>query len=62
MHVGLVHNGCFAHSLNLVVQTLLATVEQLTLLKEKVSKVVTLTRQSPAAKERFESYQTSTLL
>ena len=58
--MGLIHIGCFAHGLNLVIQNLLGSQPQLMSLKEKVTKVVSLTRQSPAAKERFEKCQTST--
>lgn len=49
---------CFAHSLNLVVNHVLVNVNEVQHLRNKISKIVTLTRKSTSTKEQFMSIQT----
>ena len=49
--------SCFAHSLNLVVMDSIKSCPALQETKEKVSKVVTLTKQSTVAKEKLDKIQ-----
>jgi len=49
--------GCFGHDLNLIAQDLLKNVPKLSALRDKVSAIVTYTRQSSRAKEKFDMYQ-----
>jgi hypothetical protein len=55
--LGINYIGCYAHDLNLVVQDAIKSSPELTDLREKVSEVVTITRRSPPAKDRFEACQ-----
>jgi len=55
--LGLKHVGCFAHDLNLICSETLSKIPRLQELTDKASSIVTLTRRSPSAKERFESFQ-----
>jgi len=57
--LGLQYIGCFAHDLHLICSATLNNIPRLQALTEKASEIVTLTRKSSSAKERFESYQTS---
>ncbi len=57
--MGIRRFSCFAHLLNLVVTDSFKIVEELQEARDKVSKVVKLTRQSTVAKERLDEIQKS---
>ncbi len=57
--MGYRRQSCYAHSLNLIVTDAIRQVPEVLDVKEKVSRVVRLTRQSTVAKEKLDKIQSS---